>query len=648
LLAGGTACFFDPITRSLGSLAEWIDDARITMFQTSPSVLVAVAGELDARSRTAPSVRLAIIGGEPCEGSRLELPRRVFPRATIANHYGASEAGFIAVTRIAPGESVDPGPIPFRRVYSCQTLRIVDEHGQDVPAGVPGEIHVSGSNVALGYWGHSRPGDPQFVREHDGRRSVQLRDRARVREDGAFELLGRSDLRVKIHGQSVDLQEVERELEALPMVREAAVSAVTARNGQPRLVAHIVPAGGLRVPRRDLRLELSKRLPSFAIPTVFFGVDAIPRNARGKVDREALRESASTASLPDVEYLAPRTANETTIAGLAAEALGLTQVGVRDDIFDLGIESFTVVGFMTAINERFGASLTTADLLAAPTVESLAGKIGAERRTSDHPVVFPVYSGGSGTPFFCVSGAAGAGTFATRRLGYRLGRPTYSFAARGQGTEAIWDGSLAGAAARFVGALRDIQPAGPYLVGGLSFGALMAFEIAKQLDAGGERVALLVLVDPVTQPPGSLKRSWQRVTAERAGLVPSRGPLAARLVRRFRAILTNQYQAATAAIMRREPVAPRAALMRHQSRMARHYRPTPYAGRTLLLRTRNWQKFDRLDILRSLSGRTDHHIIAGSHMTMFGEPYLADTARIIREGLTDALADSHASPDSRG
>lgn len=633
LVTGATSCQFDPVTRGLEALASWIVTARVTVFQAAPSALAAIAQPLDAAGRTATDVRLIVVGGEPCDGEQLVVARRVFPRATILNHYGSTEASFLAATRIAPGEPVPAGPVLFRTVYPDQRLTIVDDEGRPVPLGEPGEIHVSSRHVALGYWGAPQPGDRPFVDEGDGCRSIRLHDRARLHAGGTLELLGRTDLRVKIHGQNVDVQAVERALEASPLVEQAVVSAVPGAGGHVRLVAHVVTAGGARVPSRDFRVLLAKALPPFAIPSAFFRVDAIPRTARGKVNREALRDLAAAVPPAEVEYVAPGTERERTVAELAADALGLPRVGIQDDLLDLGIDSFTVVSLVEAIGDRLGVRLSAADLLVAPTVEALAAKIAASDAPR-HRVVVPAYSGGVGTPMFCVPGGGGGGTFTMRRLGRRVGRPTFSFLAPGLEGRAMPDRTLAGTAARFVAGVRETQPHGPYVIGGFSFGGLVAFEMARQIAESGETVALLLLIDPVTRVRHHLAASLQRVRDERAGRVQRRGPLVARALRRMVRLVTDEYRAATVGLVRRAPADQWRALFRLHVRMTRRYSPAPYPGRTLLLRTAEWQRFDDRDLSRWLTGPVRIETIPGGHASMFAETNIGTMAAIIRDELT--------------
>jgi thioesterase domain-containing protein/acyl carrier protein len=363
---------------------------------------------------------------------------------------------------------------------------------------------------------------------------------------------------------------------------------------------------------------------------MFFAVDALPRNTRGKVDRAALRQSAITTPVPEFDHVAPRTARELVIAELAAEAVGLPKVGVRDDLFDLGLDSLAWVGLLSAIDERFGVSLSLGDLLEAPTVETLARRYDAHGRAHDR-IVMSTYTGGAGTPFFCVAGGGGAGLLSTRRLGRRLGRPVFSFTYRGAQSRAFPDRTLPNVAARFVRGMREAQPQGPYLLGGLSFGGLLAFEMARQLHADGQQVALLVLMDPAVPRRSRLMKSVQRLRDERTGRVQSRGPLARRTIRWVARGLVGRYLRATAGLVQRPPLSQSLSFYQLDGHMARRYVPQSYAGRTLLLRTEQWRRYDERDLSRSLSGQTHVEIIPGLHGTMFAETNLAVVSALIRE-----------------
>jgi acyl carrier protein len=460
LLTGACGCIFDPITRGLAATGEWIADAGVTVHMTAPSAVAATAAALEAQGRQAPSVRLVTLGGERSDREHVEAAQRVFPEAVVRSLYGTTEAGFIATASVDPGERPKDGLTAFEP-FPWQSVEVFSESGDPLPPGEIGEIVVRGNDIALGYWIEPEEGEQRFLPETGGVRSVRTGDRGRLLPDGRFEHLGRLDLRVKVHGQMVDLQAVEHALAELPAVREAVVSAVAGPRGT-RLVAHILPATSGTLSPAELRAGLADKLPSFMIPSAFLPVETFSKNLWGKIDREGLRQTAATAT-SETDYSPPRDAREQALAELVAEALDLERVGREDDLFELGLDSFAMTELLVAVDERLGVEWTPRDLLRAPTVAALAPRIDAP--STDDDVISPLQLEGSGTPFFCAPGA----DYVLHRLlplARCLGRPMYSFVARGFERRALPDRSVERAAARYVRGMRRVQPSGPYLIGG--------------------------------------------------------------------------------------------------------------------------------------------------------------------------------------
>ncbi len=635
LFSGATACLFDPTKEGIGLLAEWIGDAAVTALQTSPSVLRTIAAALDDRGRTVRSVRLAVVGGEPCRGEDLDVVRRVLPAAAILNHYGSSEAGYVGETRIEPGVQLPSGPISFRRIM--QEVTILDDLGQPVEPGETGEIVVRGPAVAPGYWAEPDEAEQRLVIDENGVRSARTGDRGRFLPDGSLEHLGRADLRVKVHGQMVDPQAVEHALVSLPEVAEAVVSAVPGRDGNLRLIAHVLPSDSALLTAGPLRRELSRSLPPFMIPSAFVRVDQVPRTGRGKVDRDALRASALDAVPLEVEYAPAGTQAEQALVELTSDVLALERVGVDDDLFELGVDSLTSLELLSAVHERLGVELTPGDLLEASTIRQLARRV-AENTSSAGGVVFPLYSGGSGTPFFWVPAFDGA-ILQLRGLARKLGRPTYAFVPHGLDKRALPDRTVERSAARFVGAMRTLQPAGPYLIGGYSFGGLVAYEMARQLASAGDEVGLVALIDSASTErasPGLLDRIWAGRDVEDWAQRSAGQRVTHRLTRR----VVNWGAASTAGIVRWTPRRQGYAFLCLSFRMQWRYRPGPYDGPVLILTTRIWG--ERLHGIRNLAtGARQLVQIPGNHRTLLREPHVAVVAARLRE----AFAAADPSPD---
>ena len=629
LLGGACGCLFDPASHGVEAMAEWIADSGITTHMTSTSVLRATASALDRRGRTSTSLRLLLVGGEPCAGSDLHVARRVFPQATAAILYGSTEAGFIARTQIAAGEPIADGSIRFARIYPWQEVEVVGESGHPAPAGEPGEIVVRGPDIALGYWRDPEEEARRFF-SADGRvRAVRTGDRGRILPDGRLELLGRLDLRVKVHGQMVDPQAVEHALGELPDVREAVVSAVSVE-GDTRLVAHVLPQTPAHFSVPDLRAGLAERLPPYMIPFRFVRVGEIPRNLWGKVDRDGFRRAALAESSRGDSYTPPHGPREELLAEIVGRALGVERVGADDDLFELGLDSMSMTEVLLAIDDQLGTHTGPSDLIAAPTVAALARRVG----TTDHGggTVWPLEVGGSGTPFFCVPGA----DYVLHRLmplAHRLGRPTYSFVPRGFERRSLPDRTVERVAARYAHALRDVQASGPYLIGGYSFGAVIALEMAHRLRAAGETVALLVLVDP-SLPPSTYGERLRRYVADPSG--GGRLAAAKRLPRQLAVSVRVRARVATAGIVPRPYAEQSRIFLDLCGRQGRRHHPKPYDGKALLLSVRDRDLTQLVDMNHLLTGETSTVEVAGTHASVLQVPHVNRVAELVRDALAAA------------
>jgi amino acid adenylation domain-containing protein len=305
-----------------------------------------------------------------CSGEALprELQERFFGLlpAALHNLYGPTEAA-VDVTAWACRRDGDTRPVPIGHAIANTRLYVLDERSQPVPAGVAGELCIGGRNLARGYLDRPELTAERFVSwpdDPDGR-IYRTGDLARFRADGAIEYLGRLDHQVKLRGFRIELGEIEQVLADHPGVHEAVVVA----RGD-RLVAYLtgaaVPAGG------DLIAHLKERLPDYMVPAAFVTLPAFPLSPNGKVDRAALPEPELSRPELAVPYEAPRDRVERVIAEAWTRLLGLDQVGVNDNFFDLGGHSLLVVELRSALETQLGRPLTLVELFQFPTVRSLA------------------------------------------------------------------------------------------------------------------------------------------------------------------------------------------------------------------------------------------------------------------------------------
>ena len=298
---------------------------------------------------------------------------------------------------------------------------------------------------------------------------------------------------------------------------------VTAPDGGTRLAAYIVPAAGATPSPWQIRRDLATRVPSTMIPAVVVLLDDLPTTMRGKFDYAKLPPPPPRTTRP---YREPE-GRERELAELFGEVLGLDDVGLDDDFFELGGDSLAVLELLAGINERFGVELSATSVLASPTVAALATRLVRRRRTAATVVALREVSGQvPGTPMFCVAGG-GSPAVSLRPLADALGdgRACYGVQARGLEETARPDSTIEAAARRHLAEIRIIQPTGPYLLAGYSYGGLVAFEMARALEALGERVALLSIID--TPAPSLMRTRGERLAAG----VPTRQSGAAGRVR---------------------------------------------------------------------------------------------------------------------
>ncbi|MFP2929406.1 thioesterase domain-containing protein, partial [Pyxidicoccus sp. 3LG] len=326
-----------------------------------------------------------------------------------------------------------------------------------------------------------------------GARLYRSGDLVRWKADGTLEYLGRIDFQVKLRGFRIELGEIEAVLSAHSGVQQALVLVREDRPGDKRLVAYAMPTPGVTLEAETLRAALKQRLPEHMVPSAFVVLDALPLTPNGKVDRKAL--PAPEARVAATEQVAPRDVLEHTLAGLWAELLGAPSVGVRDNFFELGGHSLLAVQLMARLRERTGRALPLAALFQAPTVEALASLL--RQVPAPFSPLVPIQSGGARTPLFLVH-PVGGNVLGYAELARRLGadQPVYGLQSQGLDGQQPTLGTIEEMAALYVEAIRTVQPHGPYQLGGWSLGGVVAFEMARQLEARGEKVAMLALIDP--------------------------------------------------------------------------------------------------------------------------------------------------------
>ncbi|RKH58629.1 non-ribosomal peptide synthetase, partial [Corallococcus interemptor] len=655
LLHGAKLVLAPPHALTLEELGTLLKQERISALWLTAALYEQMAlHQVEALS----GVAQVLAGGDVLPAQRVrEHLKRLPEGAVLVNGYGPTENTTFSATHTLTRDTSLTSSVPIGKPIGNSTAYVLDTHGDVAGVGVPGELYVGGEGLAWGYLNRADLTAERFVPNafstEPGARLYRTGDKARWKEDGTLEFLGRTDFQVKVRGFRIELGEVEAALLKQEGIAEATV-VVRDVGGDKRLVAYLVAKPGQNIDPKAVEAQLRKHLPEYMVPSAMGVLGALPLTANGKVDRKALPDlDASTAQAED--FVAPRDALESQLVKVWEEVLGVKPIGVRTSFFALGGHSLLAVRLMAALREQLGRDVPLAALFQHPTVEELAKLLRAETETWS-PLV-PLEKGDAGRrPLFLVH-PGGGNVLAYPELARLLGphQPVFGIQARGlQAGHAVVE-TVEEMATLYAAAIRAEQPEGPYLLAGWSLGGVIAFEMARQLRAQGQAVGLLALVDayvpgigapsgdaPTKDPDASTRVAFAQTVAQAFALTL---PVSDEALERMddEAMLGTLLAVGVQAGLLEEATGReqlRALFRVYQAnlRAMDRYVPSPYDGPALLLaaeanptsevpRHRGWEPFVR--------GGLDVRDVPGGHHQLMQEPYVRHVATLLRQALED-------------
>ncbi len=604
---------------------------QITVLHTSPSLMRQLLGYLQAQNidlKSLQGLRHVSVGGDLADAELLTRMQTTFQTAEIFVIYGCSEISCMGCTYPV----LRSAELPKSRVgkpFNNVSVRLYDADQNLVPIGVVGEIYLGGAGVTQGYLNRPDLTQEKFV-ELEGQRFYRTGDLGRFDRDGNLAILGRSDFQIKLRGIRIELGEIELAIRKAPGVRDGVVVARSLgdrTDDEKSVVAYVVLESPPKTTMADLRQYLQTQLPDYMVPTAFVKLEALPVNLNQKVDRKAL-PLPTADNLAGLKTMVPaRDDLESQLVQIWEQVLGIQPIGIHNNFFELGGDSLQAVKILTQIEQQFSQSLEITTPLHAPTIAALADLIRSPSTqkgegNQERDMVLLRRGDSSKPPLFCLYGV-----LLYRELAEHLktDRSVYGVYLQAE-IDLLKTGdmkqftavfsNISVIADQYLAAIRQVQPSGPYYVVGESFGGIIAYEIAQKLQASGEVVNLVAMMD--ARAPTLFPQPLQKRLKIHGQIMLKKGPVY--LLEKLDTVkkkIRRKVHLKTAEVSEsdiREIV---------RRKASDDYRPRPYEAEILLFRASERDQFevnDRTLGWRSWADQLQIFEVPGNHLSILKSP----------------------------
>ncbi|MGA2850648.1 MAG: amino acid adenylation domain-containing protein [Terracidiphilus sp.] len=474
-------------------LMEQLAASRATVLQATP---VTFRMLLDCGFQPGPGFKM-LCGGEAWTAVMAE--RLLATGARLWNCYGPTETTvWSSMTEIKRGDPrvVIGPPIADTSFY------VVNERLEPVPAGTHGELLIGGAGVALGYFERELLTAEKFISDPHlpSGRMYRTGDEVRQLDDGRLEFIGRLDQQIKLRGYRIELGEIETAMMACDGVRGAVAMLRGDSSNDAFVVGFYMAAKG--VTPSMLRESLAQRLPGYMVPRNFELLDAFPLTPNGKTDRRSLADYSLTINSSDIAGAAETASPiELEIIQMWEKLFQGEQIAADSDFFELGGDSLLAVRLQSMVSRTFELRLEAVDLTNHFTPGKLAKWVeqkqtdggDVEKMPAPDPRLLPLQKLGSHNPIFFLPQM-----MHFRALAEKLGteQPVYAIQMKDSDLPEEMDSvSMEDLARLYIRLIRNVQPSGPYRLGGWCLWGWVAYEIARLLEEQGEVVEILVIID---------------------------------------------------------------------------------------------------------------------------------------------------------
>jgi amino acid adenylation domain-containing protein len=552
-----------------------------------------------------------MVGGDKLSVKHIDKIKKALPHLEVINGYGPTEnTTFSLYHKI---EDINGEDIPIGKPITNTTVYILDKYLNLLPIGVQGEIYVGGKGVARGYINDEKRTQEKFIPDpfnYEGR-LYKTGDLGRWLENGTIDFGGRKDSQIKLRGYRIELGEIENAISCHPLIEDAVVI-LKDDNGDKKIIGFYLSNTNLT--EAEVKTFLRKTLPDFMIPVYLIKKESFPLTSNGKINRQALANSTKNYIKANKTFEFAFSATEEKLVAIFEETLGRDGISITDNFFELGGHSLLATKVMAKIERAFGQNYPLSILFEAPTIKELSKVIKGDSEIKKTGII-SIQPKGNKPPLFLLPGY-----LFYHNLAKYLGddQPLYGF-------EPLNIDRTEEVAAMFIKQMKQIQPTGPYFIGGFCASGIIAYEVAQQLTAAGDEIGLLSLFEVYTPD----------VTVSKA----SKKYLSDKFAHWKAAFSYNSFRAKIKLIYNESQKLLQYFLLNQFRSMISDYKLKPYDGKIVL--------FKALDEIVSSSSPdpymgwnrycSAHNItlikIPGNHNTLFKEPYIAITAAQIKKCL---------------
>ncbi|MEM9921681.1 MAG: amino acid adenylation domain-containing protein, partial [Bacteroidota bacterium] len=477
-------------------ILQTIEKHAVTHINFVPSMFAVFLEDLNhSNTNMLKCLSYIFLAGEALPMELVHQFNRLKTNIRLENIYGPTEATIYSCgysTANLKGES----RVPIGRPLNNLSMYILDRYGSLQVPGVPGELCIGGAALARGYLNNEALTKEKFV-DHpfaSGERLYRTGDLARWLPDGSVDYLGRIDKQVKIRGYRIELGEIEKQLMQHQAIKESAVIVLT-HEGDKYLLGYYVSDVALTVD--ELMAHLSQSLPDYMLPTQYMRLDQMPLTSSGKLNRRALPR-------PRIEigndFVVAQNDTERQLVAIWSEVLKLDAalISTTRSFFELGGHSLKAIQLASLVRKRLHAEISLVDIFKSPSIRAMAAllKVANLEDPSSGEILTLLHQPEGATEYlFLVHDGSGDVQAYVELAGLWQSHICWGLRSDLLGQLAPKNVDLKQLATQYIEQMKKVQADGPYQLLGWSLGGLIAFEMTRQLEAAGEKVDQLIMLD---------------------------------------------------------------------------------------------------------------------------------------------------------